>query len=569
MNRLFITLYTAVLVAIVIATVAATGIFWFQWQPEYNYQLRRFSEPTLKQVRRELIQSSRPANRQSVISLADSQGHKLRYTSTEITRLRTLTAELGGLLALIYTEDLSLSDDERSRLDRDEVIFRTSSQKRLSYLRYDEERAIEVELPTMKGSGNQWMTELIFLINHQGGSLQDKLQRAQDALSQHETPHVSRLSTTDLSRADLCRLLITPRASMSLISTRHKVQFLHLSSEALMSRESDSSAPVEAELIEVDVFLSATILPPMIILPLLMIFVGFALWIKLNPIARKACLLANVTKAFGEGDLTARVGLTGPGPVEQIALGFDRACDHILSLIQSQETLLQAVSHELRTPISRLYFLVDMLKEDIDHEERQQLLNDVLLNLEELNALTSELLKYKQYRRGELNLDHTPCDVSQFIRELLRQSLDIPSAILLRDYTDKNLLISVEEKALARALNNIIQNAAYYAKAHVEVSLRHMIGEAPSLGRGEWLELWIDDDGEGIPVEHRERVFEPFVRVDQSRNRSSGGAGLGLSIAHIVIKALGGEILIEDAELGGARLRVILPAQITHEAEPT
>ena len=61
MNRLFITLYTAVLVAIVIATVAATGIFWFQWQPEYNYQLRRFSEPTLKQVRRELIQSSRPA----------------------------------------------------------------------------------------------------------------------------------------------------------------------------------------------------------------------------------------------------------------------------------------------------------------------------------------------------------------------------------------------------------------------------------------------------------------------------------------------------------------------------
>jgi signal transduction histidine kinase len=550
MNRLFITIYTAAFIAIIFAVTATTIILWIQWQPEHNYQLRRFTGSTLKIIRQELQATQNEEQHQ--VEFRDVHGKKLVYTSGEISKLRQLTREVWGLLALVYIEDLAFNLDEHQKLERDEVIFRDNEESRLSYMRFDEERVLEVELPNPKGNGNQWMAELIFLFDHQGGCLQDKLSRADSVLFDTEETKVQELSASKLSRADISRLLITPRTSMSFISTNHQVRFLHIP---------DSREGKEPQLVEMTIFLSATLLPPTIVIPLIMLFVGFALWIKLNPIARKACQLAQVTQQFGEGDLTARVKLNGFGPVEKIAACFDQAADRVVYLIHAQEGLLHAVSHELRTPISRLYFLTEMLQDEADPDIKNQFFKDVEANLDELKSLTTELLNYKKYRQQEINLRRDPCHASRLIQEILRQSLELPSAIEFKDYTSGEVSWFGEEEVLTRALNNLIKNAARHARTKVCVSLHHTTGAVEELGEGEWLELWIEDDGEGIPKEFHERIFEPFVRVDESRNRELGGVGLGLSIAKTVINALDGEIMVDDSRLGGACFKVILPAQ--------
>ena len=551
MNRLFITLYTAAFIAIITAVTATTVILWVQWQPEHNDQLRRFTGSTLKIIRQEL-QSSKDLSPEKV-ELKDVRGKRLVYTQDEIFKLRRLTRELWGLLALIYTDDLTFSHDERQALNRDEVIFRGNEDSRFSYMKFDDERVLEVELPNPKGNGNQWMAELIFLFDHQGGRLEDKLSRADSVLFDTEETQIQGLSTSGLSRADISRLLITPRVSMSFVSTHHQVRFLHLPDVREGKRE--------PQLVEMTIFLSATLLPPTIMIPLIMLFVGFALWIKVNPIAQKACQLATITQQFGEGDLSVRVGLSGSGPVEKLAECFDQAADRVVYLIHAQEGLLHAVSHELRTPISRLYFLIEMLQEETDVEQRSSLIKSFESNLDELKSLTTELLNYKKYRQQEIELRRDPCRASRLVQEVVNQSLDLPIALELKDHTSGNVSWFAEEKVLTRALNNLIKNAARHAQSRVLLSLHHTLGLIEGLGEGEWLEFWVEDDGEGIPEELRELIFEPFVRVDESRNRESGGVGLGLSIAKTVVNALDGEILLENSIFGGACFKVILPAQ--------
>ena len=103
---------------------------------------------------------------------------------------------------------------------------------------------------------------------------------------------------------------------------------------------------------------------------------------------------------------------------------------------------------------------------------------------------------------------------------------------------------------LARVVRNVLANAVRHATSRVEVAL----------AEHDAVELSIDDDGPGIPVEDRERVFERFVRLDESRAQASGGSGLGLAIAHDIVTAHEGSIEIDDAPIGGARVRVTLPA---------
>lgn len=305
--------------------------------------------------------------------------------------------------------------------------------------------------------------------------------------------------------------------------------------------------------------LSATRIPPSILLPLIALCVGVTLWIKLNPIARKACQLAQAAEQFGAGDLHARVNLSGGGPVEEIAHRFDQAADQILTLVNTQKGILDAVAHELRTPIARIYFLIDLLREESDPEEINELYRTIEVNLEELKSLTADLVNYQRYCQPDLGLQCNPHSISQFVRTLLRQQLDLPSTIHFQDHTSGDLLVASETKVLARALNNIIYNAAHYAQEQIKISLYTTLGEVKILGDGDWIELHIEDDGEGVPIELYDKIFDPFFRVDESRNRESGGVGLGLSIAQSIINALEGTIIVDASHLGGACFKVILP----------
>jgi signal transduction histidine kinase len=111
------------------------------------------------------------------------------------------------------------------------------------------------------------------------------------------------------------------------------------------------------------------------------------------------------------------------------------------------------------------------------------------------------------------------------------------------------------ERLLATALRNLVENARRHARAHVRISLEeHTEGTVV---------LDVDDDGAGIPVADRERVFERFTRLDEGRARDAGGSGLGLAIVREVVRAHDGDVVVYDSDLGGARFVVTLPAAFT------
>ncbi len=215
--------------------------------------------------------------------------------------------------------------------------------------------------------------------------------------------------------------------------------------------------------------------------------------------------------------------------------------------------LLHAIAHELRSPLSRINFAISELVSSESQEEKQKLEAAIDCATDEINAMVSEVL---QYSRLEL-------EVSQTLFETI-DLLELVSGLcprLQQTYPDvdfqierENVVVQANAKQLERALINLMRNAARYCQSVVRVQW-HTNETA--------LHLSIEDDGPGVAPGKRERIFEPFTRLDPSRSRDSGGVGLGLAIVKAVVNNHGATISVHDAELGGARFLLTLP--LKHE----
>ena len=165
----------------------------------------------------------------------------------------------------------------------------------------------------------------------------------------------------------------------------------------------------------------------------------------------------------------------------------------------------------------------------------------------ELNALVNELL-------GMARLDSQAPQRETIAVAALLQSVEAalpPGAPALSvDCAPDAGAIEADARLVARALSNLLRNAQKYAKSQIRLRARRMPGIVL---------VTVEDDGPGIPLEERERVFEPFYRLDRSRDRATGGFGLGLSIARKAVQAHGGSVRVEESELGGAQFVVVLP----------
>jgi signal transduction histidine kinase len=546
MKSLFMKLYSASIASILLAMYATFYLLWYQWQPENNYNLQRFYEPALYEISKTLKTTPIP-DEDSLVRVGE-QGLPMTYT--ELNLLRQLSAQMNSLVSLIFTEDVSFTKEERQKIVENKIVYHNSIESKVAYLGYDENRVIELELTRLKGSSNQWMSGLIYLAHYSQGTLQNKIERVKSTLSITEKePEVIPLSESGLSRADLTRLKILPRATSSCALSTYQVRILH---QPVNNNEG-------LALIKLEVQLSPALFPSIVFIPVISLLIGLALWITLRPYVKKTCQLSKVTQRFSEGELQARVGLVGSGPIERLAQQFDQAADHVVGLLRAQDGLLKAVAHELRTPISRLYFYGDLLSNETDDERRDQLLKDFNANVGELADLTDELLSKHRYKSGSLQIDLEPINLSKILRDVCRESLDLKVALSLSLNCPQDVFILGEYKPTKRMVTNLVTNASRYASNQLKVSLYESQLEEDT----DWIELWVEDDGEGIPKEKRDVVFDPFFRLDESRDRSTGGIGLGLTICSAIVKALGGEIAADQSRiLGGARFVVKLP--VTH-----
>ena len=288
---------------------------------------------------------------------------------------------------------------------------------------------------------------------------------------------------------------------------------------------------------------------------LLLLFLGAATTVWALPFARKMREFRRTAAEFGEGRFEVRASMPAHSPLAPLATSFNRMADRIEQLVTSHRDLTNAVAHELRTPISRLRFGLEMAGATDDPDKRAHYAAGLQHDVEELEALVEELLVYARFDRTGPQLDREERPLAPWLHERLEALVADTRSTLQWDLDGAGERpVGFDPRQLGRALDNLVLNADRYG--HGRIHVRAWVGDGAA-------GIDVEDDGPGIPVSERERVFEPFTRLDSSRSRESGGFGLGLAIVRRVIRAHGGEVAIEDAELGGSRFRLRWPLAST------
>lgn len=269
---------------------------------------------------------------------------------------------------------------------------------------------------------------------------------------------------------------------------------------------------------------------------------GLTLW-AVRRLTAPVRTLAAAAEALGRDVNAPPLPETGPEELATAAIAFNTMARRIRRFVDDRTALLTAIGHDLRTPITRMKLRAEFLDDD---EFRAKMLTD----LEELEAMVAATLAFGRDARTTEKL--VPLDLAELIRTILDDAGDThpDAADRLRYDGPSHLTVTLRSLAMKRALTNLVSNAiAYGGSAQVRL-------ESPV---GGWLAVIVEDNGPGIPPEELERVFEPFHRLESSRNRETGGTGLGLPIARDIVRAHGGDIELSNRPGGGLAARVTLP----------
>ena len=275
---------------------------------------------------------------------------------------------------------------------------------------------------------------------------------------------------------------------------------------------------------------------PVIVLVALM--VGIGIWAALSAInpLRQMAKAANILAADYKHEPLVE---QGPSDVRESLRAFNRMGRRLETTVAGQRQLLAAIGHDLRTPITSLKLKVEMLS---DPSERKRMSRA----LEELERITEAALAAAT--AGQSDEPFQPLDMHSLVDSLVEDLCDLGLAVTFED-TEARPIVMGRSDELTRALRNLVENAVRYGDT-ARVHLIERQGRAI---------VTIQDDGPGIPGDSLERVFEPLVRLEHSRNRETGGHGLGLHIAKNLIEAHDGRIELENAPDGGLKATVILP----------
>ncbi len=246
--------------------------------------------------------------------------------------------------------------------------------------------------------------------------------------------------------------------------------------------------------------------------------------------------IARAAGRFGRGLDAPGFQPTGSKEIREAAAAMITMKERLNRYNRTRSDMLNAVSHDLKTPLARMRLAVET-----DSASKENLLQDI-------DRMTEMVNGYLAFARGEMpEIEQT----TELPAMLLRTARDAaPDKNIQTDFPDEPAQFYARPMALARAFSNIIENAARYAKKTIRITEHDSADQ---------IEIIIEDDGPGIPDDKKRDALRPFVRLDESRSDKTGGTGLGLSIAQTAIENHGGQMFLENSDLGGLRVRVVLP----------
>ncbi|MDB5398005.1 MAG: hypothetical protein QOF70_735 [Acetobacteraceae bacterium] len=269
---------------------------------------------------------------------------------------------------------------------------------------------------------------------------------------------------------------------------------------------------------------------------------GLTLW-AVRRLTAPVRTLAEAAEALGRDVNAPPLPENGPTEVAVAAVAFNTMAARIRRFVEDRTELLTAIGHDLRTPITRLKLRAEFVE---DEEQRGKILAD----LEELEAMVSATLAFGRDARTTEQVTHL--DLAELLRTILDEAGDANPEVLdkLNYEGPAHLTVQARSLSLKRVFVNLVANAVNYGGSAmvrlVNPDHRMVVVE-------------VEDDGPGIAPGELDRVFEPFHRGEPSRNRETGGVGLGLPIARNIMRAHGGDVVIANRPAGGAKATVTLP----------
>ncbi len=268
--------------------------------------------------------------------------------------------------------------------------------------------------------------------------------------------------------------------------------------------------------------------------------------------ARSERQLRNAVTPVVDGDADA----TPAELIQRMAARLETLETRHAEQLSSHKDLLHGVAHELRSPLARMRFALE-LEEFAQDTAGREMQDTVSRNIDELDAMIAELLTFARLQHsGEHHLDDE-FSLGDCTSEAMASVASVYPEIeflALKDLSSTR--ISANRAQTVRALTNLLRNAGRYGRRVCQVSFET---------DDDYVSFHVDDDGDGIAPGKRERIFEPFTRLDPSRSRDSGGAGLGLAIVASVAKLHGGDVSVGESPLGGARVTLRLARHLPGE----
>ncbi len=261
-------------------------------------------------------------------------------------------------------------------------------------------------------------------------------------------------------------------------------------------------------------------------------------WIALSRLTGPLRKLADSAESLGRGEAVSELHRQGPEELRRLTSAFNNMQARLTRFVSERTRLLAALGHDLRSPLTAMRVRVEMVE---DTETRDRLIAIIA----EMTEMVESTLSFAQ---GMVESEKSrSLDMYDFLHELISDMAIVGSTVKLD--ARPGMRVRVKPVAMRRALRNVIENAIRYGQqADVKAEI---IDNA--------VKILISDNGEGIPEDDLERVFDPFVRIEKSRSLETGGTGLGLSIARTVIHAHGGEIKLSNSPQGGLEVEVLIP----------
>ena len=246
--------------------------------------------------------------------------------------------------------------------------------------------------------------------------------------------------------------------------------------------------------------------------------------------------IARAAGRFGRGLDAPGFVPTGSKEIREAATSMITMKERLDRYNRTRTDMLNAVSHDLKAPLTRMRLAV----------ETNTATNDDLIR--DIDRMTEMVNGYLAFARGETPEIEQATELPPMLTRIARDAA--PDKKIITDFPDAPVQFYARPMALARAFSNVIENAARYAKKTIKITEHDTV---------DMVEIIIEDDGPGIPDDRKRDAMRPFVRLDDARGSDTGGTGLGLSIAQTAIENHGGQMFLENSELGGLRVRIVLP----------